>query len=159
MSGLNHQKFNYISFSSSMSSINTNVYYSPSLDIINPSENVLDLGITMSRNCSFDVHINIICKKCDDLSGWILRTFTSCDSTTLMTLFNAVILSRLDYRSQLWSPHLIRHILFRLKRFQRSFTKCIIEMRDCSYSDRLSLLRLYSLQRRRERYCIMSGKE
>ena len=42
----NHQKFNYISFSSSMSSINTNVYYSPSLDIINPSENVLDLGIT-----------------------------------------------------------------------------------------------------------------
>ena len=58
----NHQKFNYISFSSSMSSINTNVYYSPSLDIINPSENGLDLGITMSRNCSFDVHINILCK-------------------------------------------------------------------------------------------------
>ena len=42
----NHHKFNFISFSSSMSSINTNVYYSPSLDIINPSENVLDLGIT-----------------------------------------------------------------------------------------------------------------
>ena len=88
----NHQKFNFISFSSSMSSINTNVYYSPSLDIINPSENVLDLGITMSRNCSFDVHINILCKKYTDLSGWILRTFTSSDSTTLMTLFNALIL-------------------------------------------------------------------
>ena len=28
-------------------------------------------------------------------------------------------------------------------------------MRYCSYSDRLSLLRLYSLQRRRERYCII----
>ena len=95
----NHQKFNYISFSSSMSSINTNVYYSPSLDIINPSENVLDLGITMSRNCSFDVHINILCKKCSDLSVWILRTFTSRDGTTLMTLFNALILSRLDYCS------------------------------------------------------------
>ena len=80
-----------------MSSINTNVYYSPSLDIINPSENVPDLGITMSRNCSFDVHINIICKKSNDLSGWILRTFTSRDSTTLMTLFNALIMSRLDY--------------------------------------------------------------
>ena len=55
----NHQKFNYISFSSSMSSINTNVYYSPSLDIINPSENVLDLGITMFRNCSFDIYNSI----------------------------------------------------------------------------------------------------
>ena len=43
----NHHKFNFFSFSSSMSSINTNVYYSPSFDIINPSENVLDLGITI----------------------------------------------------------------------------------------------------------------
>ena len=70
---------NYIylwAINNDMSSINSNVYYSPSLDINNPSENVLDLGITMSRNCSFDVHINILCKKCTDLSGWILRTFT-----------------------------------------------------------------------------------
>ena len=116
-----HQKFNYISFSLSMSSINTNVYYSPSLDIINPSENVLDLVITMSRNCSFYVHINILCKKCTDLSGWILRTFTSRDSTTLTTLFNALILSRLDYCSQLWSPHLIRHII-QIEKVQHSFT-------------------------------------
>ena len=86
----NHQKFNYISFSSSMSSINTNVYYSPSLDIIKPSENVLDLGITMSRNCSFDVHINIILIFFTDLSGWILRTFTYRDSTTLMTLLKCL---------------------------------------------------------------------
>ena len=142
----NHHMFNYISFSSSMSSINTNLYDSPSLDIINPSVNVLDLGIIMSRNCSFDVHINILCKKCTDLSGWILRTFTSRDSTTLRTLFNALILSRLDYCSQLWSAHLIRHII-QIENVQRSFTKCINGMDDCSYSDRLSLLRLYSLQR------------
>ena len=57
--------------------------------------------IPLSRNCSFDVHINILCTKCTDLAGWILRTFTSRDSTTLMTLFNALILSRLDYCYQL----------------------------------------------------------
>ena len=71
-----------------------------------------------------------------------------------MTLFNALILSRLDYCSRLWSPHLIRHII-QIEKVQRSFTKCITGMRDCSYSGRLSLLRLYSLQRRRERYCII----
>ena len=38
---------------------------------------------------------------------------------------------------------------------KRKCTKCTTGMRDCSYSDRLSLLRLYSLQRRRERYCII----
>ena len=71
-----------------------------------------------------------------------------------MTLFNALILSRLDYCSQLWSPHLIRHII-QIEKVQRSFAKFITRMRDCSYSDRLALLRLYSLQRRRERYCII----
>ena len=71
-----------------------------------------------------------------------------------MTRFNALILSRLDYCSQLWSPHLIKYII-QIEKVQRSFTKFITGMRDCSYSDRLSLLRLYSLQRRRERYCII----
>ena len=69
---------------SSLPSVNTNVYISPSLDIINPSENVLDLGINMSGKCSFDIHINIICKKCTDLSRWILRTFTSRDSISFV---------------------------------------------------------------------------
>ena len=96
----------------------------------------------------------MLCKNCTDLSGWILRMFTSRDDTTLMTLFNAVILSRWDYCSQLWSPHLIKHII-QIEKVQRSFTKFISGMRDCSCSDRLSLLRLYSLQRRRERYCII----
>ena len=41
-----------------------------------------------------------------------------------MTLFNALILSRLDYCSRLWSPHLIRHII-QIEKVQRSFTKCI----------------------------------
>ena len=103
----NTQKINYISFSSSLLSVNINVYF------INPSENVLDLGTNMSRNCLFDVHINVLCKKCTYLSGWILRTFTSRDSTTLMTLFifKAMILSILDYCSHLRSPHLIKHII------------------------------------------------
>ena len=92
----------------------------------------------MSTNCSFNVHINIIYKKCIELSGRILRTLTSRDSTTLMTIFNALILSRLDYCSQLWSPHLIRYFI-QIEKVKRSFTKFITGMRDCSYSDILSL--------------------
>ena len=56
--------------------------------------------------------------------------------------------------TQLLSPHLIRHII-QIEKVQHCFTKFITGMRDCSYSDRLSLLRLYSLQRRRECYCII----
>ena len=82
----NTQKFNYISFSSSLSSVNTNLYFRPSLNIINPSENVLDLSINLFLSHPHKYVMN----KCSDLSGWILRTFTSRDSSTLMTLFKAL---------------------------------------------------------------------
>ena len=49
------------------------------MEIINPSDNVLDLGIFMSSNCSFEFLIQTLCKKCSNLSGWILRTFTTRD--------------------------------------------------------------------------------
>ena len=49
-------KFHYISFSSSLSSNSYNVYANPNMEIINPSDNVLDLCIFMSSNCSIEFH-------------------------------------------------------------------------------------------------------
>ena len=106
----NSEKFHYISFSSSLSSNSYNVYANPNMEIINPSDNVLDLGIFMSSNCSFEFYIQNLYKKCSNLSGWILRTFTTRDSNTMMTLFKSLVLPRLEYGSQLWSPHLVKHI-------------------------------------------------
>ena len=118
------------------------------MEIINPSDNVLDLGIFMSSNCSFEFHIQNLCKK------WILRTITTRDSITMMTLFKSLVLPRLDYGSQLWSPHLVKHI-DQLEKIQRSFIKHITGMQSLEVSERLVSLKLYSLQRRRERYCII----
>ena len=101
----------------------------------------------LSHNCFSSITI------CDLISGAGFEDFTSFN-IFFFIIFNALILSRLDYCSQLWSPNLIRHII-QIEKVQHSFTKFITGMRDCSYSDRLSLLRLYSLQRRRERYCII----
>ena len=118
-----------MSYSSSLSSNSTNVYVNPDLEIINPTNNVLDLGIFMSGDCSFEFHINKWCKKCTNLSGRILRTFFIRDITTMLTLFKSLVLSRLDYGYQLWSPHLVKHI-DQLEKVQRSFTKHIIGMQS-----------------------------
>ena len=99
------------------------------MENINPSDNVLDHGILMSSNCSFEFHIPNLCKKCSNLSGWILRTLTTRDSITMMTLFKSVVLPRFDYGSQLWSPHLVKHI-DQLEKIQRSFTKHITGMQN-----------------------------
>ena len=108
----------------------------------------------MSGDCTFNYHISRLSKKCANLSGWILRTFYTRDCIKMLTLFKSIVLSRLDYGSQLWSPFLIKHIT-QLERIQRSFTKHITGMNDMPYHERLKSLGLYFLQRRRERYCII----
>ena len=90
-------------------------------------------------------------KRTKHLTGWILRTFSSCD---MLTLFKALVMSRLDYGCQLWSPYLIKHINM-VEKVQRSFTRFISGMACLSYTERLTVLKLYSLQRRRERYIII----
>ena len=60
----NSQKVHYISYSSSLSSTSYNVYDNANMEIIIPSDNVLDIDICMSNNCSFEFYINNLCKKC-----------------------------------------------------------------------------------------------
>ena len=135
-----------------MTPCGSNVYTNPNMEIIPHSRNVLNLG--MSGDCIFNYHFSSLSKKCLNLSGWILRTFYNIDCITMLTLFKSIVLSRLDYGSQLWSPFLIKHIT-QLVKIQRSFTKHIIGLSDMPYHERLKSLRLYSPQRRRERYCII----
>ena len=103
----NAQKFHYVSFNTDPTGNKCNVYVNPKMDIIPHSSNVQDLGITMSSDCTFNVHINSLSKRCKNLTVWILRTFISRDKLSMLTLFKALVLSRLDYGSQLWSPHKI----------------------------------------------------
>ena len=72
----------------------------------------------------------------------------------MLTLFKALVMSRLDYGCQLWSLYLIKHINM-VEKVQRSFTRLISGMAGLSYTERLTVLKLYSLQRRREGYNII----
>ena len=117
----------------------SNVYTNPNMEIISPSRNVLDLVIYMSGDCTFNYHISSLSKKCANLSGWILRTLYTRDCITMLTLFKSIVLSRLDYGSQLWSPFLIKHIT-QLVKIQRSFTKHITGINDMPYHERLKSL-------------------
>ena len=150
----NAQKFYYDSFSPNKYFSLSNVYINPEYNIISPSSNVLDLGVYMSSNCTFDFHVASVYKRCSNLTGWILRTFNTRETITMMTLFKSLVLSRLDYASQLWSPHLLKSI-YLIEKVQRSFTKHITGIKNKPYDERLKLLNLYSVQRRRDRYQII----
>ena len=137
-----------------MTPCGSNAYTNPDTEIISPSGNVLDLGIYMFGDCTFNYYISSLSKKCANLSEWILRTFYNRYCITMLTLFRSSVLSRLDYGSELWSPFLIKHIT-QLEKIQWSFTKHITGINDMPYHEWLKSIGLYSLKRRRDRYCII----
>ena len=150
----NSKKFSYVCFSSNASAYKSNLYIDPAMNIIGPSTHVCDLGVSMSSNCTFDFHISNLYKRCSNLAGWILRTFTTRDPQVMLTLYKSLVMSRLEYASQLWSPYLLKHV-YLIEKVLRAFTKHIAGMCFLSYSKRLEVLKLYSLQRRRGRYGII----
>ena len=80
----------------------------------------------------------------------ILKNITYKTSDILVPLFKEVIRPILEYANVIWSPHKRKHI-DKLEQIQRSFTKCIIGLKDLDYEKRLEKLRLPSLEFRRIR--------
>ena len=73
----------------------------------------------------------------------------------MLTLWKQLIQPVMDYCSPLWIPHEQKD-LDRLEAVQRSFTSKITEVKELDYYDRLDDLRLYSIQRRFERFMIIN---
>jgi len=152
----NSDKFEYMSYSRN-SNIDTSyksAYVDNNGDVIQKSENVKDLGVFMSANGIFTYHINNIASKAKQMCGWILRTFSTRTCLPMITLYKSMVLPQLDYCSQLWNPSTVGDINT-LELVQRTFIKKIEGMHKLTYWQQLKELRLYSLQRRRERYRII----
>ena len=86
--------------------------------------------------------------------GWIFRVFKTREFTPMLTLYRALVLPILEYCCQLWHPQALG-LIRQVEGVQRSFTYRIDQMRDLDYWQRLERLKLYSLERRRERYLII----
>ena len=71
---------------------------------IQRKEMVRDLGVIMTADCKFKVHINEVITNARKLSSWILRTFKSRLPTPMITLWKSLVLPKIEYCSQLWSP-------------------------------------------------------
>ena len=146
----NRDKFESISFSIDGSS---QLYYDPWGKPIPSKNDVKDLGVIFSSDISFRTHIQTLAAKGKKLTGWVLRVFDSKDELTMLTLLKSVIISSMEYCSIIWSPTDAENINT-LEKIQRNFTKKIYGLSGLHYWDRLAKLKLYSLQRRRERYAI-----
>ena len=132
----------------------TTSYTAPDGTLISVKDHIRDLGVTMSADATFKEHINKIYQSANNMCSWILRTFQSRSPELMLTLWKSLVLPILDYCSQLWSPFKIGDIQ-RIENVQKAFTRKIQSSNRKDYWERLKTLGLYSLQRRRERYCVI----
>ena len=108
----------------------------------------------MSGSGKFTEQITAMAKKGRQTAGWLLRVFETRERKAMLILFKALVIPLVEYCCQLWSPGTIG-LIRKLENVQRSFTHKIVGMRDLTYWERLRVLDLYSLERRRDRYFIV----
>lgn len=148
---INETKFQLVSYG-----IQTGLKYpyGCNSNVILESSIVKDLGIYMNNDATFKYHVSCISTKVRKLLGWTLRTFKTRDTKLMVQIWKTLIIPHLEYCCQLWSTNSIS-VIQELESHQRQFTKYISDIKHLDYFERLSYLKIFSLQRRRERYCII----
>lgn len=157
---LNINKCRVITFSRK-SNVILNSYHIGGNELVR-CEQYRDLGVIMDRALTFVPHIDFICNQAMKMLGFIMRNSKEFMNVySLELLFNAFILSRLQYCSPVWSPHYLNHINC-IERIQRKFYKYLFLIKNSYYPERgypynLLLLEFnqMSLYLRRKYACIM----
>ena len=151
---LNDIKFELLRYGLNQTIKDVTEYYTPQGKTITTKNTVKDLGVLMSDDCRFKQQINAISEKAKNLISWILRTFKTREYEVMITLYKSLVLPILEYCSVLWSP-IDTGTIQQLEAIQWSFLRKIRGINCNNYWDCLKMLKMYSLQRRRERYRII----
>ena len=109
-----------------------------------------DLGIFIDPKLNFNDHITTTVKKARRLNGMMMRNISIKDKSIMVPLFKAIIRPVLEYGNAVWCPHWKKDIK-KIEQVQQQYTKRINGMHNLSYTERLSILRLPSLEYRRFR--------
>merc|ERR1712082_520602 len=124
-------------------------------DTINEIETVKDLGILIDSDLKFTSHVNSVTMKAKQKIGWVFRNFLSRDHTILKTIWRSIIQPHIDYCSPLWFDPNNLSQLRAIENLQRTYTRRFSGLGDLNYWERLQTLKMFSQERRLERYRII----
>ena len=108
------------------------------------------LGITISHDLSWSLHVVEVVNKANKVLGLIKRTIGSVNKEIFSTLYKALVRPILEYASPVWCPYLVKNIVL-LEKVQRRASRLALGQRrgEMSYEDRCEMLRWSQLTHRR----------
>ena len=131
------------------------LYMDPDGGPIEEKDTLRDLGVRISTDLSFKEQVDRAVQAGSLMAGWALRSFRGRGKRLMLTILSTIIQPRLDYCSQLWSPR-DQLSINKLESVQKHFLLKISDHRlnSMNYWEKLTFLKVYSQERRRERYQI-----
>lgn len=121
--------------------------YTLNSKVIEKVDHIKDLGVTIQSNLKYTMHCTNVIKKALFVIRTIFTTFKFHDMHFYTKLFVTYVRPILEYASQVWSPALKLNI-DRVESVQRYYSRRICPS-HMSYSERLTVLNLESLEVRR----------
>ena len=129
-------------------SLGTRPQYMLGNNFLDHSENINDLGVILSTNQKTSEHCRKVANKTSRRCASIFRAFKCRNYDFLVDMLEKFVRPSLEYGCQVWSPHLLKDIDC-IENVQRRFTKRFPGLWHTPYTERLKLLNLESLEKRR----------
>ncbi len=107
-----------------------------------------DLGILISNSLKVADQCQQAYTKANRMLGLIARVIKHKDMDLMLRLYKSLVRPHLEYASAAWSPHYTKDKKL-LERVQHRFTRMFEDLKGKEYADRLKVLRLWSLEERR----------
>ncbi|MFZ2539529.1 MAG: reverse transcriptase family protein, partial [Oscillospiraceae bacterium] len=142
--GISYSKCNLIIIGHQ--SVNQN--FTLSNKVIQKSDHVKDLGVTVDCKLNFKEHISNQACNARQRSALLFRSFLSRNPHSLIRAYKTYIRPILEYASITWSPSYI-HLIDIIENVQKSFTRRLSGLNNFGYKERLEKLKLQSLEHRR----------
>ena len=109
-----------------------------------------DLGVVVDSQLNFKDHVSQATAKANKVLGIIRRSFNHLTEHTFVQLYKALVRPILEYGHSVWQPPQ-KTLQREIEDVQRRATKLIGTLKDRPYPERLSALKLPSLEHRRRR--------
>ena len=151
----NGSKFQVLRYGPNEELKNNTMYFTGQMEeVITQFSSLRDLGVIMSDDAKFDCHIEKVVRKVRQKVGWMFRSFYTRRLDILKQLWKTLVQCDIDYCSQLYMPSQTKGMQAIEKLFA-DFTAKIPTLREMNYWERLVHMKMYSQERRMERYRIM----